>query len=83
MKVHMEIDLQHPYGKNIEPLLSLVSIWKCDIVRIGTRKRTQLIRMPWKSFRQIWGRNPEKGNWKVPEGTGDFISGIRVTKVTG
>lgn len=83
MKAILEIDLLFPYGKSIEPLLQLINIWKCDIVRVGTRRRTQVIAMPWKSFKQIWGRNPVKGQVEVPKGTEDFVNGVRVVRVEG
>ena len=81
IKAFLAIDLLRPYNRSLDPLLDLCNIWSCDIVRIGTSKRTQYIAMPWDKFRKIWGFNPKKGKVKVPSGTEDYIETVEVLRV--
>jgi hypothetical protein len=83
MKAVIKIELIFPYKVGIESLLRLAAVWKCDIIKVSTRKKYQTISMPWKNFRAIWGSNPYRGEWHVPEGTEDFIESVEVIEVTG
>ena len=83
MNAILKIELIFPYKVGIESLLRLSAIWNCDIIKISTKKKYQVISMPWKHFKDIWGSNPYRGTWRVPEGTEDFIESVEVIKVTG
>lgn len=83
MRAIIKIGLIFPYKVGIESLLKLSATWSCDIIKISTKKKYQIIAMPWKHFRSIWGTNPYRGEWNVPEGTEDFIESVEVIKVTG
>jgi hypothetical protein len=83
MRAIIKIGLVFPYKIGIESLLRLATIWDCDLIKISTKKKYQLIAMPWKHFNDIWGSNPYRGKWHIPENTEDFIESVEVIKVTG
>ena len=83
MKAILNIELKRPYSPSLDLLLQMSNLWKCDLIKIRTKSNTQTIGMPWKGFKRIWGKNPVKGEYEVPNGTEDFINGVTVIEVKG
>ena len=81
IKIVLAVSLIKPYKRSLDPLLDLCNIWRCDLVYIGTNKRTQKIAMPWASFKHIWGFNPVLGEVSVPDGTEDYMDHVEVIDI--
>jgi hypothetical protein len=83
MKVILDISLQRPFGRSLDHLLEMATIWSCDLHRISPKRPTQTIAVPFINFRKVWGFNPKKGFCPIPQGTEDFISDIQIVEVRG
>lgn len=81
LEIILQVELVRPYGQSLGALLEMANIWRCHLVKVSPSKPMQVIKMPWKSFKKIWGTNPKKGVIEIPSGTEFFITSIRILDI--
>ena len=77
----VELKLTYPYIQSLLNLFDFISLWGCCLVSAKTLSSRAVISIPANKFKILFGENPRKGKYRVPNGAEYFMEEATVKEL--
>ena len=81
IKAVVQLTLVYPYVVSLLSLFDFMSLWGCNLISAKTLSSRALIGIPAEKFKVLFGENPRKGKYKIPNGSQYFLEEVEVKEV--
>jgi len=81
IEIIVQFNIKYPYYKSIELIFDFSQLWGLKLIQTSTNSDLVIISFPWKTFKKIFGYNPQKGPLDLPNPLNVFINEAHIIKI--
>ena len=81
IKAVIKLTLVYPYVQSLLNLFDFMSLYGGNLISAKTLSSRAVIGMPSNKFKILFGENPRRGKYKIPDGAEYFLEEVEVKEV--